>query len=156
MQLRDGETPSSSLASCFCKRIHLGADDNILPGQEVASRHPNIQQHQPPNLSRAGDATTEVQISILEPICRELGVESWFKELCANAIARTWETLKGSLKTVAIGSPKWKPKDPNIRYDRRLKWRGEEMADTRIAAVGKVPNDCVEGFRNKSTRLRLC
>ena len=129
-----------------CLFIHLDPDDRIIPGHILHERNFALQVQRVPNLSMEKKATTEVQITIAEPICRELGLEAWFKQINNTAAKGNLRELKNVLKGVVSGTPKWTPGDPFLRRDRTLRWRGQEIEEGRIAAGFTVPNTCVEDF----------
>ena len=93
-------------------------------------------------------STTEVQVAILEPICREVGLATWFKELTRHA-EKEFGKLRESLKKLVL-HPKVKQPQLRVRRNRNLRWRGDELPDGRISASIAIPNDCVEEILARS------
>ena len=135
-----------------CLLLHIDKDDKIGTAHALSQGDESMTAgNKPPpvaNLTFQPSSTTEIQVAILEPICRELGLASWFKELIKNA-DKDFEKLKTSLKEL-VKHPELKQLRPRVRRNRTLKWRGEETQEGRISTTIAIPNECVEEVLSRS------
>jgi hypothetical protein len=90
---------------------------------------------------------SEIQFTVMKPICKELALTEWWEKLAA----RPFPLFKDDIKRV-ITSAKFKPTEIQVRRDRNLVWRGEHMADARIATTVKVPSEHVDELMARSGR----
>ncbi len=100
-----------------------------------------------PDLKMEMASTTEIQVTVIAPMCKEIGLEGWWSKLKD----RTFTLLREDLKK-AITSQKCKPSEPRVRRDRRLTWRGEEWDEGRILATFQIPTEQVDDVMNVSGR----
>ena len=108
--------------------INMNASRKIMPSKTgIAS------------LSFQPKPVTELTVAVAEPICYELGKESWRKSL----VSLTPPQLRKQFIQM-VESPPWKPAEPFLRKNRALKWRGEEIPEGRIMTVIIVPNEQVD------------
>ena len=81
-------------------------------------------------------------VAILEPMCYDLGSESWWKSVCNMSMQQLKKTL---ISLVEIPSKQWKPKEAQIfvRRSRAFKWRDREIPKGRILTAIAVPNELI-------------
>ena len=95
-----------------------------------------------PALQMQANPVTELSVAILEPMCYDQGLESWWKSVSSMSMSQLKKTLTS---LVEIPSKLWKPKEGQIfvRRNRALKWRDEEIPEGRILTVIATPNELV-------------
>ena len=89
--------------------LNINASRQILPNIIAA-----------PALQMQANPMTELSVAILEPMCYDLGFESWWKSVVNMSMPQLKKTLTS---IVEIPSKMWKPKDSQIfiRRNRALK-----------------------------------
>ncbi len=128
--------------------VHADARKPILPvhmiddGMVMRTNHAELKMDLPHE--------DELQVSVLEPICRELGLEAWWKKFQA----RPFPHFKDDIK-VLLESAEYKPKDIRVRRDRSMNWKGEQLEDARVVAYFKVPAHLTDQYLAKSGRKGL-
>ena len=139
--------------SLSCHFLHLDADNRIVTAHKLATgtSHSGAGPLPEPvaNLTFQPRSTTDIQVAVIEPICKELTMDAWFKEL-NNDADKNLGKLKDRLKTLVNPMSKLPQLNPRVKRDRNLRWRGEEFPQGRIAAYFTVPNEHVEEYLAKS------
>ena len=135
-----------------CLFLNIHKDDKIQPahGMQTEDAFKAVGNKPAPmaNLVFQPCGTTDVQVAVLEPICREVGLATWFKELSRLA-EKDFGKLRESLKKLVL-HPKVKQPQVRVRRSRNLRWRGDELPDGRISATFAIPNECVEDILARS------
>ena len=136
-----------------CHFLHLDADNKILVAHKLTKGEAQSGSAPLPepvaNLTFQPKSTTDIQVAVIEPICKELAMDAWFKEL-NNDADKNLGKLKDRLKTLVNPMSKLPQLHPRVKRDRNLRWRGEEYPQGRIAAYFTVPNEHVEEYLSKS------
>ena len=111
--------------------LNINASRKILPRISAALA-----------LRMEANPITELSVAIVEPMCYDLGLESWWKSVVNMSMPQLKKTLTS---LVEIPSKMWKPKDSQIfiRRNRALKWRDQDILEGRILTVMAVPNELV-------------
>ncbi len=122
----------------------------ILPSNIISTRSDPSFTTQLPDLEMELPSTVDIWVSILAPMCREVGIEDWWDKLKV----RPMNILRDDIRTV-ITTPKYKPNTPYIRNNRTCPWRGEQVPDSRIQAIFRIPPEHVETLLAKSGRHGL-
>ena len=109
--------------------VNLVSTKMIVPAhhEKVATLAKENLIHCMPNISFERPPVSSVVVSVVKPICCEIGMESWWQKLSKMTI----ENLQKEL-VKAIATKDWMPMEPFIPKSRFLKWRGEEMEEGRI------------------------
>ncbi len=128
--------------------VHANARRPLLPahlvddGVIVNARHAELSMDLPQE--------EELQISVIEPMCRVPGLEAWWKKFQS----RPFPHFKDDMK-VLMESAAFKPRDLRVRRDRSMNWRGEHLDDARVVGYIKVPSHLVDDYLAKSGRRGL-
>ena len=95
-----------------------------------------------PALQMQSNPMTELSVAILEPLCYELGLETWWKTVVNMDMNQIKRTL---VNIVQIPTKMWKPKENHIhlKRNRALKWRNQDIPEGRILTIIEVPNELV-------------
>ncbi len=122
----------------------------ILPSNIISSRSSLSPSAHLPDLDMELPSTVDILVSILAPMCREVGIEDWWDKLKV----RPMNILRDDIRAV-ITTPKYKPNTPYIRNNRMCPWRGEQRPDSRIQAIFRIPPEHVDTLLAKSGRHGL-
>ena len=120
-----------------CTLVHMDKDDKILPKTQGMAK-----------VTFGDKDTATLQVSIIEPICRELGIAAWFKEL--TLAEGKYEAYRRAITKNFTELTKLTPKPPSVKRNTQLRWRGEEITGGRITAFFDVPQDRLQEFLAKS------
>ena len=96
----------------------------------------------------------ELSVAILEQLCYDLGIESWWKTVLNMSMQQLKNTL---VNLVSILAKMWKPRESQIlvRRNRALKWRDQEISEGRILIVMAAPDELVHELLAVSGRHGL-
>ena len=132
--------------------INMQPSNRIMPAHCEAFKElpAELRPSSVPNLSFNRLPITEIIVSVIRPMCAELGINNWWTQLAAAPQKK----LKSQLAN-CIAKGKWQPDDPWVLKNKAYKWRGEDLEEGRIMAVFKVPNDQVQGVMALSGREGL-
>ncbi len=125
--------------------VHASASRPVMPPHAIDDGM--ICTSDLPELSMDMPKEEELQVMVLGPMCRELGLDTWWSKFAA----RPFPTFKDDLKAM-LDSPSYKPRELRVRRDRRLTWRGEEMEGEKVTAYVKVPSHLIDEYLAKSGR----
>ena len=134
----DPSRPGELLESKPCALIHMDKDDKIMPDT-----------HNLASINFQKKDTTTVQLSIIEPICREMDLNAWFKEI--TRAEGKYEAYRKLITDNFIELTKFAPpKPPSVKRNTHLRWRGQEIEGGRITAFFDVPEDKLQEILSKS------
>ena len=120
--------------------INMHPSNQILPSHDASFNELPADQRPSsvPNLSFNRLPITEITVSIVKPMCEDLGIATWWKQMSDAPQKR----VKAQL-TNCIAKGKWQPDEPYILKNKKYKWRGDEIEEGRIMSVFKIPNEHV-------------
>ncbi len=125
--------------------VHIDRGQPILPPQQVDDGM--LFTDALPSVNLDLPSETDLQFTVVAPICRELGLADWWEKLRGRAFPH----FKDDIKRI-ISSAKFKPNLMRARQDRHLVWRGEHIEEGRISTSVKVPLDQVNDLLARSGR----
>ena len=124
---------------------HPNFDDPLMPPQHEGESQ--IAADLAPELQCKPSDDVDISITIVKPMCDEVGQEEWAKKLFAitekEALAREFKKLAGNGNTVNL------PK-PRVLQDRSIKFHGTVYPQGRIKAIISVPHADAEDILTRS------
>ena len=138
--LQDAKTKKTNHKIHWIVMVNMNDTQKILPvhDQMVQQLPEHIKPDCMPNISFDKPTVTSMTVSIVQPICDELGLSNWWAKMKKLEIR---ELQKEFVKLVS--KKDWAPQPPFIPKSRFLKWRGQELEEGRIKGLFKVPNQHV-------------
>ena len=132
--------------------VNMDSNGLILPAhhKKISAFVKTNTVHCMPDISFSRPEFTSIAVSVVKPICEEIGMETWWQKLSKMDTRALQKEL-----TKTISMKDWSPHLPFIPRSRALKWRGEDIEIGRIRAIFRVPDSKAEDVLSQSGRHGL-